>query len=252
MPGRSSFAAAVLAFALIFIAAPESAGAEPAPDYKAQRRVLVKTIEAHARFLRAQTGLAPPTKKLLNIMGKVPRHLFVPKPLRPYAYLDRPLPIGHGQNIAQPYIVALMTDLARIGPNDVVFETGTGAGYHAAILSLLAKRVYSVEVIEPLARSAARRLARLGYRNVETRAGDGYFGWPEKGPYDVIIIKEAVDHIPPALLKQLKPGGRMVLPLGPLSRTQQLTLVEKSKDGRIKKTEILPVRFSPFQGGERI
>jgi protein-L-isoaspartate(D-aspartate) O-methyltransferase len=134
----------------------------------------------------------------------------------------------------------------------VVFETGTGAGYHAAVLAELADRVYSVEVIEPLAMRAARLLGDMGYANVETHIGDGYFGWPEKAPFDVIIVKEAIDHIPPPLLKQLKPGGRLIAPIGPLHDTQNLTLVEKGTNGDLKTTNVLEVRFSPLQGGERI
>ncbi len=242
---------AAVSAALLLTAHSGPLGAEPEPDYAAMRRALVDRIGVQARAAANEIGLPRPSQRILDVIAKVPRHAFVPRELRPYAYLDRPLPVGHGQNISQPYIIALMTEIARVGKDDVVFETGTGAGYHAAILSLLAKRVYSVEVIKPLARRAGEILKRLGY-DVRTREGDGYFGWPEAGPYDVIIIKEAVDHVPPALLRQLKPGGRMVLPLGPLNGVQDLTLVEKDRRGRVKRTRMLPVRFSPLQGGERI
>jgi protein-L-isoaspartate(D-aspartate) O-methyltransferase len=163
-----------------------------------------------------------------------------------------PLPIGQGQNIAQPYLVALMTHLARVEPGDLVFETGTGAGYHAAVLSLLAGKVVSVEVVAPLALRAAAKLKALGYDNIEVVASDGYYGAPAKGPFDAMIVKEAIDHLPPPLVAQLKPGGRLVLPLGPLDGPQYLTVIEKLPDGRTRATRIMPVRFTPLQGGERI
>jgi protein-L-isoaspartate(D-aspartate) O-methyltransferase len=144
-----------------------------------------------------------------------------------------------------------MTQLAELEPDDVVFETGTGAGYHAALLSRLAARVYSVEVVEPLAREAAGTLKQLGFDNVWSKAGDGYYGWADEGPYDAIIVKEAVDHVPPPLLDQLRPGGRMVVPLGPQDLGQILTVVRKDADGRVRRTGIMPVIFSPLQGGER-
>jgi protein-L-isoaspartate(D-aspartate) O-methyltransferase len=191
---------------------------------------MVEQVRDYARLIHRLHGVPGIEGQVLDVMARVPRHRFVPVPLRPLAYLDRPLPVGQGQNIAQPYIIALMTSLARIGPGDVVFETGTGAGYHAAVLAELADRVYSVEVIEPLAMRAARLLGDMGYANVETHIGDGYFGW----------------------LKQLKPGGRLIAPIGPLHDTQNLTLVEKGTNGDLKTTNVLEVRFSPLQGGERI
>ncbi len=184
-------------------------------------------------------------------MREVPRHLFVPEALRPYAYNGHPLPLGHGQNIASPFVVALMTHLAELEPDDVVFETGTGAGYHAAVLAKLAARVYSVEVVEPLAGQAVTTLARLGIVNAHARSGDGYYGWPDRAPFDAILVKEAVDHVPVPLLNQLKAGGRMVLPLGSPDGGQYLTVVRKQADGTTRRTRILPVLFSPLQGGER-
>ncbi len=251
---RPQLAAAVV---LLTLGLTASAAGEPngdawdTPEYAARRETLTRTIAATA-MLESRAGVPAPSQRILDAIGKVPRHAFVPEPLRPFAYLDRPLPVGHGQNISQPYIIALMTELARLGPDDVVFETGTGAGYHAAVLSLLVRQVYSVEVIEPLALKAAKTLKRLGYDNVEARAGDGYFGWAEHGPYDAIIVKEAVDHIPAALINQLKPKGRLVVPLGPMNGIQLLTVVEKDADGRLRQRSILPVRFSPLQGGARI
>lgn len=235
------------------------AGAMPAPaaddaemSYAALRYQLVRWIEFHAVAAREQTGVKAIDPRVLRVMGEIPRHEFVPAPLRHLAYLDTPLPLGHGQSISQPFIIALMTHLARVGEDDVVFETGTGAGYQAAILARLARRVYSVEYVEPLAVAAAATLARLGYANVETRASDGYFGWSEMGPFDVILVKEAIHHVPRPLLGQLKPGGRMVIPVGPQEGVQQLTLIEKGLDGRLKETRVLPVKFAPLQGGERI
>ena len=187
--------------------------------------------------------------RVLEAMAKVPRHHFVPDALQANAYENRPLGIGHGQTISQPYIVALMTDLARIAPGDRVLEIGTGSGYQAAIAAELARSVYSIEIIEPLAREAAARLARLGYRNVETRVADGYHGWEEKGPFDAMLVTAAVTHIPPPLVKQLKPGGRMVIPVGAQFSVQQLVLIDKQADGSIRTRQIIPVRFVPLTGG---
>jgi len=221
-------------------------------EFAAMRVQLIETIREQAQAAAQVTGVARFDDPVLEAMGAVPRHEFVPKPLRMFSYLDSPLPLGHGQNISQPFLVALMTHLAGVRKSDIVFETGTGAGYQAAILSRLARKVYSVEVVESLARSAAERLKRLGYANVEVKAADGFYGWPEKGPFDAIIVKEAVQYIPPPLLNQLKPGGRLVVPVGPLDRSQVLKLVTKDGAGRLKHRDILPVRFAPLQGGDRI
>lgn len=217
-----------------------------------RRTAMLTTIAELARRSAELTGIREIHPHILAAMGSVPRHEFVPPELRELAYLDTPLPLGHGQNIAQPYLVALMTHLAEVDPGDVVFETGTGAGYHAAVLSLLAKRVVSVEVVAPLALQAATKLKALHYDNVEIIATDGYYGAPDKGPFDAMIVKEAVDHVPPRMVAQLKPGGRLVLPLGPLEGPQFLTLVEKLPDGSTRDTRVLPVTFTPLQGGERI
>jgi protein-L-isoaspartate(D-aspartate) O-methyltransferase len=199
-----------------------------------------------------QTGIADLDPALYSAIADVPRHAFVPPELKAFAYLDIPLPVDREQNIAQPFLVALMTQLAAIKPDDIVFETGTGAGYHAAILARLARKVYSVEVIELLAKNAGEKLKSLGYAGVEVQARDGYYGWPEKGPFDVIIIKEAVREIPAPLLNQLKPGGRLVVPVGSGGQSQILKLVTKDQSGRIRERNVMPVRFSPLQGGERI
>lgn len=216
------------------------------------RREMVGVVKLESAMLAAQTGIAEIDPRVLEVMLEVPRHAFVPEPLRPYAYQPGPLPVTRDQNLAAPLLVALMTHVADVKPDDVVFETGTGAGYHAAVLSRLAAHVYSVEVIEPLALRAARLLKELGYANVDVRAGDGYYGWPDHAPYDVIMIKEAIDHVPAPLLSQLKRGGRLVMPLGPERGPQQLTLVTRNHDGKLLERRIMPVRFSPLQGGERL
>lgn len=221
-------------------------------DFDRLRQEMVRSIEAEARLTQPETGIADLEPRILKVMLEVPRHEFVPAPLRAYSYANSPLPLGYGQNIASPFLVALMTQLARPEKDDAVFETGTGSGYQAAILSKLVAEVYSVEVVEPLAEEAAVRLARLGYRNAHINIGDGYYGWPAKAPFDAIILKEAVDHVPDPLLGQLKAGGRMVLPLGPSNGVQYLTVIEKRADGSLNHTRVLPVRFSPLQGGSRL
>jgi protein-L-isoaspartate(D-aspartate) O-methyltransferase len=186
--------------------------------------------------------------RVLAAMQRVPRHVFVPPAQRAYAYENRPLPIGYGQTISQPYIVALMTDLAAPKPAHRVLEIGTGSGYQAAILSLLAGQVYSIEIIEPLAAQAAQRLRAPTHANVRTRVGDGYYGWKDAGPFDAIVVTAAAGSIPPPLIAQLKPGGRMVIPVGTSFFTQHLLLVTKDAQGRVRTRVILPVRFVPLTG----
>lgn len=176
----------------------------------------------------------------------IPRHRFVPEDLQRAAYQNRPLPIGHGQTISQPYIVAFMTDLLRSKPTDVVLEVGTGSGYQAAVLSPLVKQVYTVEIIAALARESTERLRSLGYKNVVTRHADGYHGWREKAPFDAIIVTAAATHIPPPLIQQLKPGGRMIIPVGGPFATQSLMLVEKTAAGKVRTRSVLPVVFVPL------
>ena len=188
--------------------------------------------------------------KVLDSMRRAPRHLFVPDALREDAYLDTPLPIGHGQTISQPYIVALMTALARPQATDRALEIGTGSGYQAAVLSRLVKELYSIEVVEALAGEARKRLATLGYDNVTVRAGDGYAGWPERAPFDVILVTAAPERVPPALLDQLAPGGRMVIPVGRQDGEQWLRVVEKDAGGRVRTREEIPVRFVPMVPGK--
>lgn len=207
------------------------------------RRQMVADIAAHTVFSCAEIGKAALSARVMEAMGRVLRHEFVPAEIRAYAYADSPLPIGCDKTISQPFIVALMTDLLDPQPEDIVLEIGTGLGYQAAILSALVRRVYSVEIIEDLARQAKQRLARLGVRNVELRTANGHYGWPQHAPYDKIIVTASPELMPPALLEQLKPGGRMVLPAG-LPEAQKLLAVEKGKDGRIATREVLRVRFS--------
>ena len=245
------------ALLLRFVAALAFAGvlgrlALAQPDEWAERRAaMVRTIQEYAASM--PEGVAPGglSAAILDVMGKVPRHRFVPGLLERLAYRDGPLPIGLGQTISQPFIVALMTQLAQAGADSTVLEIGTGSGYQAAVLSPLVKTVCTIEIIPELGQTAAKRLKDLGYGNVKTRIGDGYFGWPECGPFDGIIVTAAAGHVPPPLVDQLKPGGRMVIPVGGVYGPQFLTLVEKSADGQITTRQLLTVRFVPLTGGSR-
>lgn len=254
-PRTVLFYTAIFAVAFGFVFGASSCQAQQNADATAfaeRRAEMLAVIAWHARATSELTGIRQIDPHVMAAMGTAPRHEFVPEEFRHLAYMDTPLPVDREQNIAQPFLVALMTHLAAIEAGDVVFETGTGAGYHAAVLSLLAARVVSVEVVSPLAARASETLAALGYGNIEVIASDGYYGAPGKGPFDAMIVKEAVDHVPPPLLAQLKPGGRLVLPLGPLEGPQFLTVIEKLPDGRSRGTRILPVTFTPLQGGQRI
>lgn len=212
------------------------------------RQQMVAEIVAETVFLTPRLGKAALNARVIEVMGKIPRHEFVPVELRPHAYVNRPLPVGYDKTISQPFIVAVMTDLLEPQPGDVVLEVGAGVGYQAAILAELVKQVYSIEIIEELALGAKRRLQRLGYRNVEVRIGNGYYGWPEHAPFDKIMVTAAPDLIPPPLIAQLKLGGKMVIPTG-ISDKQQLVLVEKAGNGKLTTKEILPVRFSELEEG---
>ncbi len=185
---------------------------------------------------------------VLKAMRVVPRHAFVPAAQRAYAYEDRPLYIGYGQTISQPYIVAFMTEALRLDPNATVLEIGTGSGYQAAVCAEIAREVHTVEIVEPLAKSAAEVLTQLGYTNVHVKAGDGYFGWPEEGPFDAIIGTAAAGKIPPPLIEQLKKGGRMILPVEDNYGLQRLILLTKDEQGRLHQKDVLPVRFVPMTG----
>ena len=186
-------------------------------------------------------------EKVLQAMRDVPRHLFVPENHRRSAYGDFPLPIGYGQTISQPYIVAFMTELLRPEKDDVVFEVGTGSGYQTAVLSKIVKKVYTTEIIPPLGNAAEKRLKEAGYNNITVKVGDGYYGWEEHAPFDCIIVTAASDHIPPPLIKQLKNGGKMAIPVGHPFQVQHLMVVEKSEEGEIQIRNILPVRFVPLR-----
>jgi len=218
-------------------------------DYAVERRALVETITLHVQDTSDYLGRESLDQRVLQAIGTVPRHEFVPHEYRALAYVNRPLPIGHGQTISQPYIVAIMTDLLDLKPGDRALEIGTGSGYQAAILATLIKQVYSIEIIEPLGVTARERLTRLGFDNVQTRIGDGYYGWEEHAPFDAIIVTAAASHIPPSLIKQLKPGGRMIIPVGGQFLTQQLLLITKEAGDEVRSRQILPVAFVPLTGG---
>lgn len=236
---------------LAVAAMPVSIDTAGTADFSKERARMVETVRAHA----AQSGSGAPggriSPRVLAAMGTVPRHALVPERHRHLAYTDRPLPIGYGQTISQPYIVALMTELLRPGPKDVVLEVGTGSGYQAAVLSLLVRHVYTIEIVEGLARRAAADLARLGYGNVTVRAGDGYKGWPAHAPFDGIMVTAAPKEIPPPLIAQLKPGGRLVMPLEGALGYQSLIVIEKDRDGRIMKRKVIAVRFVPLMRNSR-
>lgn len=210
------------------------------------RQYMVQVISAHAHHASQQIGKDALDGRVMEIMAKVPRHEFVPFEIRPGAYFDTPLPIGFEKTISQPFMVALMTDLLDVREDSIVLEVGTGLGYHAAVISELADRVYSVEIVEELGEQAKKNLSRLGCRNVSMRIGDGSRGWPEHAPFDRILVAAAVELIPPLLLQQLKTGGRMVIPTG-LPEAQQLMLVEKGPDGRLRARDILPVVFAKME-----
>lgn len=223
--------------------------ASDTPAYEAERRALLREIERDVRDTARYINRRRLDDRVMDAMMAVPRHEFVPPANRALAYANRPLPIGYGQTISQPYIVAIMTDLAEPGPGCRALEVGTGSGYQAAVLGELCEAVYTIEIIEPLGEQARERLARLGYDNVTTRVGDGYYGWEEHAPFDVILVTAVASHVPPPLIRQLKPGGRMVLPVGSRFTTQQLVRVEKRADGRITTQQLLPVAFVPLTGG---
>ncbi|MDP2762380.1 MAG: protein-L-isoaspartate(D-aspartate) O-methyltransferase [Sideroxyarcus sp.] len=235
----------VLGAFLFFCCAVPSQGGE----FDAARYKMVEEVSADAAATSSYSGFSALNPSVVAALEKVERHRFVPAALAALAYLNRPLPIGYGQTISQPFIVALMSDLMRVGEGDKVLEIGTGSGYQAAVLAEMAGSVYSIEIIEPLGKQAGERLESLGYRNVKTRVGDGYYGWPEAAPFDAIMVTAAASHVPPPLIKQLKPGGRMVIPLGTQFMTQYLMLVEKQQDGSLTTRQILPVRFVPLTGG---
>ena len=210
---------------------------------------MVSEVDALYAETRAETGLSSMSPAVRAALGKVERHRLVPASQVPLAYRNQPMPIGSGQSISQPYIVALSADLLKVDSNSVVLDIGTGSGYQAAVLAEVAKQVYSIELIDSLGKTAAARLAELGYGNVEIRIGDGYRGWPEKAPFDAIVVTAAAPRVPQALVEQLKPGGRMVIPVGG-GDVQYLKLITKRADGSYDERNVLPVRFVPLVPGK--
>jgi len=245
----------VISFTLFWLlAAPtgqESATGAGVQDKEQDRFSLLREAMVREQIAKPPDYRAPvKDERVLEAMRKVPRHLFVPPSSVSIAYGDFPIPIGHGQTISQPYIVALMTEMLRVTPEHKVLEIGTGSGYQAAILSALVKEVYTIEIIKPLALQAGERLKALNYLNVQVRLGDGYYGWEEHAPFDRIIVTCASTLVPPPLLKQLKPGGKMCIPVGAQYTVQYLTMVEKSEEGTVTMRKTLPVAFVPLTRGE--
>jgi protein-L-isoaspartate(D-aspartate) O-methyltransferase len=223
------------------------AGNAQEADYTSARAAMVDDVQFYATVAR-DTGEAAFDEGVMQSLGTVKRHEFVPPDQKRFSYENRPLPIGHGQTISQPYIVALMTDLIEPGADDVVLEIGTGSGYQAAILAKLVQEVYSIEIIEALADQATERLQRLGYDNVTTKLDDGYYGWEEHAPFDAIVVTAAASHVPPPLVQQLKAGGRMIIPVGGRFMTQQLLLLEKTYGDEVITRQVAAVRFVPLTG----
>jgi len=238
---------ALTPFFILLALGPMSALDADEADHAMARARLVEEVRSYAER-DPPPGKTSFDDKVMRALGDVPRHQFVPESRQSEAYENHPLPIGHGQTISQPYIVALMTDLIEPEVDDVVLEVGTGSAYQAAILARLVKQVYSIEIIEPLSEQASQRLLNLGYSNVETKLGDGYFGWEEHAPFDAIVVTAAASHVPPPLIQQLKPGGRMVIPVGGRFQVQYLLLIEKTLDEKIITRQITAVRFVPFTG----
>lgn len=214
----------------------------------AQRERLPGLIRSDFRQTAASTGIDAPSPRVMDALAEVPRHLFVQKAFQDNAYANAPLPIGHGQTISQPFIVALMTELLALQPTDRVLEIGTGCGYQSAILSLLCRQVYSVEILPELAKTAANRLESLGYENVSVRQADGYYGWQDEAPFDAILVAATADDIPDPLLQQLAPGGRMVIPVREPGLGEVLKCVRKHADGSVEVSDTIGVRFVPLTG----
>ena len=219
-----------------------------AEPWYALRQQMVENIRTNVTETKEYIGKSALNPEVMVVMGKVPRHEFVPGDIQYAAYFNRPLPIGHGQTISQPYIVALMTDLLDLQPGARVLEVGTGSGYQAAVLAELAQLVDTIEIIEELGLTARRRLQQLGYQNVSVHIGDGYYGWAKNAPYDAIMVTAAGDQVPPPLIKQLKPGGKIVIPVGTRFAAQQLVLIDKVSADKIEMRLVLPVSFVPLTG----
>jgi len=217
-------------------------------EYINQRENMICAIEADVRATSKYLQKKSLNPQVMEAMKTVPRHALVPFSQRTYAYLNRPLPIGYGQTISQPYIVAIMTDLLNPQPEHKILEIGTGSGYQAAILSHLVQQVYTIEIIEALGKRAQKDISELGYTNIQIRISDGYYGWEEHAPFDGIVVTAATSHVPPPLIQQLKPGGRMIIPVGSRFLTQQLLLITKDEKGDLSTRQILPVQFVPLTG----
>lgn len=239
-------AIALLAVAAAWLIAEPVRPAEDTPAADEARAQMVELIQARGLPSTSDALKSRLSPRVTDAMQRVLRHAFVPERLRRFAYADRPLPIGYGQTISQPYMVAFMSDLLGLSDGDAVLEVGTGSGYHAAVLAEMGARVFTIEIIPELGRAAAQTLRRLGYEDVATRIADGYFGWAHHGPFDGIVVTAAATHIPPPLIQQLKPGGRMVIPVGPPFVVQQLMLVVKSEDGTVQTRQLFPVQFVPL------
>ena len=236
-----------IAFILLFLSV-SLFGDTTESYYEKARKEMVKVIQRDVESTRGYLGRDSLGQNVIDTMGKVQRHAFVLPRSRRYAYENRPLSIGYAQTISQPYIVAIMTDLLDLKPSDRVLEIGTGSGYQAAVLAEIVKEVYTIEVIRELGISAEKRLKKLGYENIKTRIGDGYYGWKAHAPYDAIIVTAAAGNIPPPLFKQLKPGGKMIIPVKSFSQVQHLILISKDENGAMTTRQILPVRFVPLTG----
>jgi protein-L-isoaspartate(D-aspartate) O-methyltransferase len=249
MRARQTYLVRAAGLALYLFAIVMTANVCADERFASQRQQMVREIRQNVADTTRYIGRSALNERVMSAMGTVPRHEFVSPLMQSSAYENRPLAIGHGQTISQPYIVALMTDLVDVDEQDVVLEIGTGSGYQAAILSQLVKKVYSIEIVEALGLSAEKRLHKLDYDNIETRIGDGYYGWPEQGPFDAIVVTAASSHIPPPLVQQIKPGGIMLIPVGSQFQVQQLTLVRKDEQGNVITRQVLPVRFVPLTGG---
>jgi protein-L-isoaspartate(D-aspartate) O-methyltransferase len=235
----------LLQFVLSIVAVAQEATAQDVECVR-ERAAMIETIRAYARSDSGALGQQGLSERVLEAIEQTKRHLFISERSCSIAYADRPVPIGFGQTISQPYIVALMTQLAEVAPDHVVLEVGTGSGYQAAVLARLARRVCTIEIVPPLAEAAAKTLKDLAYDNVSVRLGDGYGGWPECGPFDAIVVTAALGQTPPPLIEQLKVGGRLVMPVGPAYTSQQLTVVEKIAPGKTTTRAVALVRFVPF------
>jgi len=243
-PGTAILGALLLLVVSGYLPVP----AQASDHFRDSRENMIRLIEADVRYTSEYLKQSVLDARVLEAMARVPRHEFVSPDLADLAYANRPLPIGHGQTISQPYIVAIMTDLLDIEPGHRILEIGTGSGYQAAVLAELNTRVWSIEIIPALGQQAQTRLPHLGYDNIDVRIGDGYYGWPEQAPFDAIIVTAAANHIPPPLLQQLKPGGKMIIPVGSQFSTQQLVLISRGENDEFITRQVLPVRFVPLTG----